>query len=97
MDLTLYIIIDIITILLELEIVMSHREHVSYFLNATSKSSSSVDLANNEMENCQVALAKDQTIYVYGELTDKNINVILTYFDVYDDIKNPEVLEFLEE
>jgi len=76
---------------------MSHREHVSYFLNAVSKSSSSVDLANNEMENCQVAFAKDQTIYVYGELTDKNIEVLLGNFDVYDDIKNPKVLELLEE
>ncbi len=76
---------------------MSHREHVSYFLNAVSKSSSSVDLANNEMENCQVALAKDQTIYVYGELTDKNVDILTAHFDVYDDIKNPEVLELLEE
>ena len=91
------IFIDIIAIYLELEIVMSHREHVSYFLNATAKSSSSVDLANNEMENCQVALAKDQTIYVYGELNARNIEVLLKNFEVYDDISNPEVLELLEE
>jgi len=76
---------------------MSHREHVSYFLNAVSKSSSSVDLANNEMENCQVALAKDQTIYVYGELSDENVNVLINHFEVYDDIKNQEVLILLEE
>jgi len=76
---------------------MSHREHVSYFLNAVSKSSSSVDLANNEMENCQVALSKEQTIYVYGELSDNNIEVLLKNFEVYDDIENPDVLELLEE
>lgn len=76
---------------------MSHREHVSYFLNAVSKTSQSVDLANSEMSGCQVTSAKDQTIYVYGELNDKNINVISAHFEVYDDIKNPEVLKLLEE
>lgn len=76
---------------------MSHREHVSYFLNAVSKSSSSVDLANSEMQKCQVSVAKDQTIYVYGELSDENVNVLMNHFEVYDDIENPEVLELLEE
>ena len=76
---------------------MSHREHVSYFLNAVSKSSSSVDLANYEMQKCKVALAKDQTIYVYGELSDKNVNVLMNHFEVYDDIENPEVLILLVE
>lgn len=76
---------------------MSHREHVSYFLNAVSKSSSSVDLANSEMQKCKVALAKDQTIYVYGELSDENVNVLMNHFEVYDDIENPEVLILLVE
>lgn len=76
---------------------MSHREHVRYVINASSKNYMSVTLANDALSDCHVGMIGNNELYVFGELDAGNITVLKDNFEIYDDIDDGEVLSLLEE
>ena len=76
---------------------MSVIDHATYFLNATSKSSSSVDMANVTLEQCTVSMVGINTLYVSGILDSHNVGILNVYFKLDDNISSIEMLELLKE
>lgn len=76
---------------------MSHREYITYFINATSKSSSSVDVACKELENVTVSVYANDTICVMGRLNDHDKKVLDKHFHICDNIFDADELTLLEE
>lgn len=76
---------------------MSHREKATYFLTGVSKSSNSVDQANNELIDCMVNTQIGDVVAVYGEITENNALVLDKHFELCDNIFDVNELALLEE
>lgn len=76
---------------------MSNFNRVTYSINATSKSSSSETMTNNELVDCTVAMGLTPNILlVFGNITTENAKIIEKYFEIYDNIYDSVELSLLE-
>lgn len=64
-----------------------------YCISADSKTSSSIDDANEDLNNAVVVLVNSSYINYTGTINEDNLNILHRHFHVYDDLSDMQLLE----